>query len=230
MQKGQAIIEAMVLMLVLATLLVALMWLGRLQDIGLQLSHASRHNAFKFAYQKIDVMSANDMASYIQNSFWKNRNASNLINTTDFSIKDTQLSSYINTDKKFITAIKLFDELELDDKTIWQSMAAAEVGTLNKNFANLAKFDQQKLHIMRFTAIMRSSPTVSNDTEVQSRLANSPSVWANQAKHSINLGQKLNHRLQNIDSAWNRSLPEWDWLNGWVSSVPKRHLRTGGDL
>lgn len=230
MQKGQAIIEALVLTLVLASLLIAIMWLGRLQDIALHLSHASRHNAFRFAYQKIDLQAENNLADSVQNNIWLKRDGSNLINSADFILAETQKKPYISADKKFATAIKLFNQLELGDNAIWQSTASSDTGDLEQNFNSLAKFDRQKLQISRFTAIMRASPSISSDLQVQNKLANNPILWADQAQRSIPLGQSINQALQKIDSAWARSLPEWDWINGWVSSMPQRHLHKSGDL
>lgn len=230
MQKGQAIIESLILLLVLATIFLAIMWLGRLQDIGLQLNHASRHNAFKLAYQKMYLSADNSAVNYLQTNKWLSRNGSSLINNASFSINITNNNPYLYTHKKFINSLELIDELNLSDKLIWQSKAIANTGNLSKGFNSLAKFDLQKLQINRFTSIMRAPNTISDDRQVQLNLANSPSAWANQANYSINLGKQVSSRLQGIDQAWARDLPKWDWLGSWLSKLPKRHLNQGGVL
>lgn len=41
-QRGQALVEGLVILLVLLVLWVGIAWLGRLQDMGLQAVHGSR--------------------------------------------------------------------------------------------------------------------------------------------------------------------------------------------
>src|SRR5690606_8866933 len=50
-QAGQALVESLVVLTVLGSLWAGIAWLGRLQDAGLQLAHASRRAAFAHAHQ-----------------------------------------------------------------------------------------------------------------------------------------------------------------------------------
>lgn len=220
MQKGQALTEALILLVLLAALFMAVTWLGKLQDIGLQLNHASRHNAFKIAYQKQDLSTDSYLADYLSNSRWARQDGANLIGDFELAITPTEINPYKYANKKFVSSLALFDELKLVDKNLWQITAST----------NTAERNRPDLRLSRFTTILRDVPSIKDDAQVQTNLANSNSAWRRNSDQSIRLGQELTSRLKGLDKAWNRSLPDWDWLKSWTGEVPRRHLKAGGSL
>lgn len=237
MQKGQALAEALILLIILGALFVAIMWLGRLQDIALQLSHASRHSAFKLAYQKHDIAQDEYFADYLRNSSWLKRDGNNLPDNYELTVNNTNTNSYASAGKKFSQPLQLFDELKLADKQIWRFTASSLINgdnSVRSKDSNagytLANFDLQQLQLSRFTAIMRAVPSINSDEQVQNNLSDSPSAWGQMARHSIGIGQQVTNRLKGVDSGWGRSMPNWDWLKSWTARIPARHLSNRGGL
>lgn len=221
-QLGQAMIEALLLIIVLASLFIAVIWINKLQDIGLQLNHQSRNLVFKYAYQKTDIAD-ND---YLQKNIWLNRQTESLINNITINNKNNESGAYYLVGKNFGHILPLFDELKLGDSSILKTTVSASIGDLDKP-SRISNFDRNKLTISRYTSIMTDVKTIPNDSQIQENLRGSKTIWHSQANKSIALGHELEDKLQGIDQAWGRPLPNWDWLGRWASQLPARHLING---
>ena len=74
-QSGQSVVEALVLLLVLILMFMAIPWLGRISDIGLQQSSASRYAAFQLT-RDANTLIENDIKArfFLQPQHqWKDR-------------------------------------------------------------------------------------------------------------------------------------------------------------
>ena len=83
-QSGQSVVEALVLFLVLIMMFMAIPWLGRLSDIGLQQANASRYAAFQLTRHD-EGIDENDLKQRYflgEDHQWKDR-ANNDLLTSD---------------------------------------------------------------------------------------------------------------------------------------------------
>lgn len=230
MQTGQALAEALVVTSALASLWLAVAWLGRLQDVDLQLQHASRQAAFAFAHQEIpaDVLAADaalELAAPGQR--WQTRQGGVfLADAARVALAATSLEPLRQPGDAVSGADALHTELRLGDAAVWRASASVRTSGQGRHSIQLRDFDQQALSWQRQTAIMRGSGAAVGDLAVQSVLGGSLHAWGRWAQMSIGLGQQIDTRLQGVDAAWDRERPDWDWLQPWVGDIPSHHLST----
>lgn len=219
MQRGQAIVEALVVVIALASVLIAIRWLGDLQDIGLQLADASRDQAFKYAYQDNP-----DYKNYgLTAKPWLMRDGSALVQNIYAGKQDRGFGSSLALYQNKI--LPVFAELNFGDDYITVHSLTASTG-INPDPDGLSDFDRRYLQLNQHTAILAGTGAAIADSYVQDNLASSKYLWRTNADLSITAGQAATARLEKIDSAWGRSLPRWDWISPWTSWVPAKHLRS----
>ncbi|WP_322994898.1 hypothetical protein [Castellaniella sp.] len=228
MQTGQALAEALVVTGVLASLWLAVVWLGRLQDIDLQLLHASRRAAFAFAHQGVSAEAlAADTALELSapGQRWQTRRGQSfLAEAAQVGLQATAVVPLREPGDVVPDTGALRAELQLGDAAVWRAGAVVRTSGQDQAATRLQDFDRQALSWQRQTAIMRGSGAASDDVAVQSVLAGSPHAWGRWAQASIREGQVLDLRLQGVDAAWGRARPDWDWLQPWAGDVPEHHL------
>lgn len=228
MQAGQALAEALVVMGALASLWLAVAWLGRLQDVDLQLQHASRRVAFAFAHQGVSAEALAAEAALelsAPGQRWQTRQGQDfLAEAAQGGLQTTTAMPLRAPGDAVPDAGALRAELQLGDAAVWRASAAVYTSGQGQASTRLQDFDQQALSWQRQTATMRGSGAAADDIAVQSVLADSTHAWGRWAQESIRQGRVLDLRLQGVDAAWGRARPDWDWLQPWAGDVPDHHL------
>lgn len=240
-QAGQAVIEGLVVAGVLGSLAAAVLWLGGLQDVGLQLQHASRRVAFGHAHQGLglDQFSAG-VDGYLGSAGheWRTRRGDDLIRSRDPNRSGRSGESPVRVALERLAlepARQLGDgvagasrwrtQLRLGDANVWRARVSADTGSSRAVGDALHDFDRLGLRLDRHTAILSGTGAASDDTSVQRNLSDSEQAWGRLADASRREGLAVEQRVRALDGAWGRTLPDWDWLGAWAGEVPFGHLQ-----
>lgn len=227
-QSGQAIVEGLVVLGVLSSLWLGVAWLGRLQDVALQVGHASRHQAFALSHQgqEPDGLAIEPLPG----QSWQTRRGEAFLDVevmqSSFVLDARPSSLQLGGDAPATAAVQ--QDLQLGDRGVWVVSVYRQTAGEEQPGMDLQNFDRLRLGINRHTAIMRGTGAAVSDGAVQSRLAQAASVWAAQAERSIALGEQISGRMQAVDAAWGRADFKPDWLELWTGWVPAHHLNPGG--
>lgn len=228
-QGGQALAETLVALAVLGSLWAAIAWLGRLQDAGLQLAHASRRAAFAHAHQGLAPEALDAGADgYLDapGHRWRTRRGLDLLAAeARLALEPLDALAGRQAGDPVAGAADLRRELRLGDPTVWRAAARAETAGGEATTGALSDFDRLGLRLSRHTAILRGDGAAAGDADTQSILAGSPGAWADAAAASRSAGQSVLGRLRGVDAAWGRASPDWDWIDRWTGSVPRPHLQ-----
>lgn len=229
-QSGQALAESLVILGALGSLWLAVAWLGRLQDVDLQLLHASRRAAFSLAHQGVSSPEDSDAAAVLAapGHRWQVRPGGDLLaDAARIALEPTGQSPARQIGDGATHAAALREELRLGDKAVWRAHASVRTNGQARVSGGLRDFDQLALSWRRQTAILSGSGAAPDDEAVHAVLAASAHAWDHWAQASIRAGKDIDARVHGTDAAWDRARPTWDWLQPWVAAVPQRHLQTG---
>lgn len=228
-QNGQALAESLAVLGVLGSLWVGIAWLGRLQDIGLQLSHASRRAAFAHAHQGMVMADLPEPVSGYARApghIWQTRQGNPLLSAGVWVRLDAsaRVPEYRPGDP-VAGAAGLRQELALGLDFVWLARTGAYTTGLERTRRQLSDIDRPALSLQRHTAILSGTGAAAGDGAVQATLADSPRAWSGLADASRAAGSQADRRLRGVDEAWGRPRPTWDWLSSWAGQVPARHLK-----
>lgn len=228
-QGGQALVEALVVLVVLGSLWLGIAWLGRLQDVGLQLAHASRRAAFAHAHQGLapEALDAG-VDGYLDapGHRWRTRQGQDfLAAAVRLDLESLGAMAGRQAGDPVAGAADLRRELRLGDPAVRRAVARVRTAGGASTTGSLLDFDRLGLDLRRHTAILSGDGAAAGDADVQSVLAGSPRAWGSAASASRTAGQAVLGRLRSVDAAWGRALPDWDWTGPWTGSVPRPHLQ-----
>lgn len=231
MQRGQALVEALVAMIVLASAWVAVAWLGRLRDIDLQAMHASRHQAFAHAHQGMEspgeaVLRGPHLRGMGQR--WENRHGESLLSDAGARVFQSSHAPGRQPGDPAPAASAVRRELRLGDEAVWISEVDLATAGIGQPDGGPRDFDRLALRLRRHTAILRGAGAAPGDAQVQATLAGAGTLWAASADHSAGLARAVEARVRPLDAAWGRPDLRLDWLAPWTGRVPARHLHPGG--
>jgi hypothetical protein len=228
-QGGQALAEALVILVVLGSLWVGIAWLGRLQDVGLQLAHASRRAAFAHAHQGLPPQAlepGGDGYLDAAGQRWRTRQGQDfLAGAVHLRLRSMGVLHGPQPGDPVTGASAMRQELQLGDPAIWRAEVGVETAGSIATRGTLPDFDRLGLGLRRHTAILSGDGAAAGDGEAQSTLASSPHAWGNAATASRTAGEHILARLRGVDVAWGRALPDWDWIHAWTGSVPDSHVQ-----
>ncbi|MGS1116121.1 hypothetical protein [Castellaniella sp. UC4442_H9] len=240
-QNGQAVIEGLVVAGVLGSLVAGGIWLGGLQDVGLQLQHASRRVAFGHAHQGLqpdDLWTGVDGYLASPGHEWRTRRGDSLVHQGDrgpatgydklsvhAALESLMLQPSRQPGDDVAAAAQWRTELRLGNARVWRAGVSVSTGSGRHAGGALHDFDRAGLDLHRATAILAGSGAARDDATVQQTLANSTQAWGRLTDVSRHEGQALQRRLQRLDGAWGRAHPGWDWLSAWAGEVPAGRLR-----
>ncbi|TAN30724.1 MAG: hypothetical protein EPN31_02280 [Castellaniella sp.] len=240
-QAGQAMVEGLVVAGVLGSLVAAVLWLGGLQDVGLQLQHASRRVAFGHAHQGLrsDRFSMG-VDGYLASAGheWRMRRGDELVRSRDPGQAGLDGESPVRVGLERLAleptrqpgdgvagASRWRAQLRLGDANVWRASVSADTGSGRTVGGALHDFDRLGLGLRRHTAILSGTGAASDDPTVQRNLSDSEQAWGRLADVSRREGLAVEQRVQALDGAWGRALPNWDWLGAWAGEVPFGHLQ-----
>lgn len=238
-QSGQALVEALISMLILIVLWVGVGWLGRIQDLALHASHAARYSAFTATRHNTDTPEVPVFSGFFHHS--GNR-------WMDLRGQALQASIYPSVELVFNRHAPLSTDLQIggsnpgtaqlraDWETADKGVLTAEVhliptvllstGQSDTSLLRLGQFEVAYPHVRRHTAIMTGAGHSSSDLAAADRIANSALAWSEPVNQSYRLGRRVASVASQIDQAWNRPAPVFDWLHPWSEYVPQHHLRS----
>lgn len=236
-QSGQAALEALVSMLALAVLWVGVAWLGRIQDIALQASHAARYSAFMTTRQDTDTPEVEvSLASFegVGNQ-WSDRRGVALQSSVyqDISVnfaRASPMAPHVQIGGADRNITQLRQDWNSADKGILSAQVSLVPRTVSEHdddssLLKLHQFDQSYPRISRHTSIMTGSAHSSNDASAAKQIENSELAWSRTAGNSYRLGRRVDTVASRIDAGWGRPRPIFDWLHPWAEHVPGHHLR-----
>lgn len=235
-QSGQSVVEALVLFLVLIMMFMAIPWLGRLSDIGLQQANASRFAAFQLTRhdEGIDENDLKQRYFLSKDHQWKDRANSDLLTSDSIYVsldRDKKLDEHMQPGGKGSNQQTLRREWEIEDKGIATvaihtkpQYTQVDDKTHGAMSAGLSFLDQQVLNIHRHTSILTGAAHSASDLSAHRRSASSDLAWREAADASYESGKKVAEIAVPIDEAWNRPNPVFDWLTPWEGQLPRHHL------
>lgn len=235
-QSGQAVVESLVLLLVLIAMFMAIPWLGRLSDIGLQQANASRFAAFQLTRHEAGIDENDLKQRYFlsKDHQWRDRANNDVITSENIYLsldRDRKLDEHMQPGGKGTYQQTLRREWGIEDKGI----ATIAVNTKPQYTqvddsadrpmaAGLSFFDNQVLNIQRHTSILTGTAYSPSDLSAHQRSASSDLAWREAAEQSYESGKKVAEIAAPIDAAWERPMPVFDWLTPWQGHLPGHHL------
>ncbi|MEO6985799.1 MAG: hypothetical protein ABI155_10680 [Paralcaligenes sp.] len=242
-QRGQAAIEALVVLLVLLSLFVGIAWLLRFQDMALQAQHASRYAAFSlsrhFQLRPVDEIRRRYFSGPAHR--WTDRGGLKLLDPAQVSLQVTRpgaLSAVAQAGGAVPEAVLLRQGWQIEDAGIAQARVLAaprkpERHPLRKSDGlkvGMNQFDSWYPVLARHTAILIDAGHASGDQDTQRRVAQSGFGWGDNVAGSSRLGRQVQTAVQRLDQPWNRPEPEFDWLSRWAGFVPEHHLNVNQEV
>lgn len=235
-QSGQSIVEALVLFLVLLMIFMAIPWLGRISDIGLQQMNASRYAAFQLTRHEdgIDEKDLKHRFFLDKTHQWKDRADQDVINDEAIYItldRDKKLSQHMQPGGEGVNQSTLRQEWDIEDHgiatlAIHTKPQYTQVDDRSDDpmSIGLSFLDQQVLNIQRHTSILTGIAHSATDFDAHQRTARSALAWQEAADNSYESAKKVTEIASQVDSGWNRPGPVLDWLTPWEGQLPKHHL------
>lgn len=202
MQRGQALIEGVVIIPLLLLLMLAAHWL-----LNLQLQKARIQNkAANTAWFLSRVASSDATRESITQRLraLKTKDEGLMLSSTHLTVLDptTQI------------AADLTRQLDLRNDGLLHKVSYSEWETNPQ----LTSLKQQQSH----TVLVGAGHAVSPQW-VRRRIEQSTVLWADAQRNSRYVGQNIARYSAPVDSAWRRPAPSFDWLSKWEQSVPKRY-------
>lgn len=235
-QAGQSLVEALVLFLVLLVIFSAIPWLGRLSDIALQESQASRYAAFQLTRHEggIDESDLKTRFFTAGGEQWKDRQQKNIVPEEVISLSLTRvdkLSSAMQPGGQGRNQNTLREEWQLEDEGIarvsvvvkpqYSQSNAEDAGVMSPR---LSFFDNQVISLHRHSAILTGLGHQASDSAAHKRTAESALAWSEAAEASYETGKRVAEVATHVDAAWPRANPVFDWLQPWEGHLPSHHL------
>lgn len=225
--RGQALIEGVVVLVVLCGLWAASTWLFRLQDMALQVLHASRSVAFA-ATRGGSLSAATDLVRerYFSGPShqWRTRAGEPWLRAgrPELSV-DIQtspgLSPYAQPGAGAHGAAVLTSSLGVGDGVLTEAVVRLHPRALDTGASPLL--------IGRQSILVGAGHAV-DDADVVQRVGSSAAAWSVATGSSVSTGQALASVLEPLDRGWSRAAPDFDWLSRWLGDVPALHLNSSG--
>lgn len=235
-QSGQSVVEALVLFLVLLVMFMAIPWLGRLSDIGLQQANASRYAAFQLTrhHEGIDENDLKHRYFLDEDHQWKDRANNDLITSDSIYLslnREQKLGSHMQAGGEGSHQQTLRREWEIEDKGIATiavhtrpQYTQVDDKTDSAMSVGLSYLEQQVLNIHRHTSILTDAAHSASDLSAHQRSGSSDLAWREATEGSYESGKKVAEIAVSVDAAWERPNPVFDWLSPWEGQLPGHHL------
>jgi hypothetical protein len=238
-QRGQAAAEALLALLLLASLWVGTAWLLRWQDIAMQAQHASRYAAFAASRDAAAQPLEDIRHGYFSGPahLWRDRRGASLLSAERSEVslqfdRGQALSAAAQPGGAHADASDLRRGWLIEDAgMVTARVAVAAVAPAHSPPASgLAQFDAWRPTIRRHAVILAGAGHASSDAQAQQRVAGSALGWAVAADRSYALGRRVQSWAGGLDQPWGRVEPLFDWLGPWAGRVPDQHLRRAASV
>lgn len=241
-QRGQAVVESLLGLAVLAILLMLLAMVDRLQDLALRAAHASRFMAMSLVQGRdvsaIDVSLRRRFFDPAQHR-WVTRHGLSMTQggrRVGLSSSSLPPTSAMQVGQSRIGPLR--QELLAADSGIVVARVriAPQLGPVDRQSAEaspsglrLQAWDRMVLTLDRHTAMVANAGHAANDAAVADRLDAGEQAWRAAADRSRQAGRAVAQAMSRVDAPWGRPAPDFDWLRPWQDVVPADRLaRTGG--
>ncbi|MGG4603474.1 TadE family protein [Paenalcaligenes sp. Me131] len=201
-QRGQAIVESIIVLPVLMGLLFMAHWLLYAQHEKSRVQLAAAHGAFLRA----QLWSADYPLTEPQRKALWDAEATGL----QYSQTGYGWNEALDRESTSLAA-----EVRLEDEGIHQSSLQKRLS--HALFPSLALTQQHVVLVGSGSAVAAA--------QVRQRLEQAPQWWGKAADRSRRQVQNIEYFTGTVDKAWGRATPEYDWLRQWESSIPSRYER-----
>ncbi|NYT57550.1 hypothetical protein H0A65_01280 [Alcaligenaceae bacterium] len=239
-QRGQALVEGLLAMLVLVSIWVAVAWLGNLQDMALTAQHASRHAAFSYTRNPATYSIKDIRRQYFLGPAhqWNERSGNSMLASPldQISLNWDRSSILVQSAQVGGTnplARELRNDWGLLDKGIVRAQVYVTPGAKPVNLVSDSAVPASVLgledfnhypQLSRQTSILEGAGHAANDALAQQIVAQSALAWSDSAQASRMAGMKIDSVMTSIDAPWHRERPVFDWLGPWAGYVPEARL------
>ncbi|MGO3891110.1 MAG: hypothetical protein ACTJHW_09050 [Paenalcaligenes sp.] len=199
-QRGQAMVEGIVLFPVLVAVLVMAHWLLYAQHEKSRLQLAAAHGAFL----RTKLWSADLALTPQQRNALQRAEAKGM----QYSSESYDWEMGLRNETWVLAA-----EVHLEDSGLHQSRIQKTL-----DHALFPSLSLQQQHV-----VLVGSGDATDATAVRQRLEKAPQWWATAAQRSQTHVQRMASLVSDVDSAWKREGPERNWLQRWEHSIPMRY-------
>lgn len=199
-QRGQAIVEMLVLIVAILMLFWGLLWLQRWQQIKLQTQHHAALQAFKFSHShELSQDQEGLTTAYLLGLY-------------------SPIAHKEHTERQALGVMPA--QHQFLDVAQQEGLLGA---TQRWRFNSTAQGDGMQLRSQ--TSIWVGAAHANNDEQAVARLEASTSLWQYAQQNSVRTFKTLQPVISPVDAAWGRKTPSTDWLRPWQQSVPAHHLQ-----
>jgi len=194
--RGQAALEAVLALALLALLMHGVATVGALQFNGLRAAQLSRHAAFAAARGQADIPQGDGATVSEAAAQWLDASA---------QAGDGQV------------AVLAGDWLRADPRLRTAQASVHPVAAIP-----FAQRDgpASVLAMRRHTTLAANAGHASSDAAAAQRIEGSASGWSDAARRSRDAAQALHQRMQPVDAPWGRGAWSLDWLGAWADLAP----------
>lgn len=214
-QKGQAMLEMVVVTSSILLLIWGLVWLQRWQQVKVQTQHHAALSAFRFSQSyelgQVDAQ----LPSYIEGLY---SGISHQQNSQRLSLGEMAHGAFFIEQAQKEGVLGPSDRWRFESQSVQSNAPKTAIWSTNA-FAFLPS-----MAVKSQTSIWVGAGHAQSDKNMTQRLTASTSLWGHAQKTSqVTIGA-LSPFLQAVDLGWGRKAPTIDWLEPWQESVPVLHL------
>ena len=202
-QKGQAIIELLVVVAAVLAVFWGLLWLQRWQQVKLQTQHHAALQAFVFSQsyelgaEEIEMVAP----SYL-------------------------MGLYSPVAHEQSTTVEALGVMPTPHRLLESARQEGVLGTTQRwRFQSQALASGMQLQSQ--ISLWVGAGHANDDSQMVQRLAASTSLWRYAQDPSSTAIKALTPLIKPVDAAWGRAAPSSDWLSVWQESVPQPFLFGG---
>ena len=201
-QRGQAVIEAMVLVPLMGVLIWAVSWVGSLQFSAQQMSQASRKAAMAAAMGQ------------------------------PLSPRDAMTATGLNRRVEALTGVAALQVALLQDEWFGGELQLLSVHANANANANANPHPRAPhlvsavtAPITRYTRVAVGTGYAHGDKDAMHRIASAPTAWRQAQRLSVAQARRFESLVARMDGPWGRPSMQTDWLSAWADVVPVDRLK-----
>jgi hypothetical protein len=196
-QRGQAVVEAMLMMPLMGVLIWAVSWVGGLQFSAQQMSQASRKAAMAGAMGQ------------------------------PLSPRDAMKAIGLNRRVEALTDVAAQHVALLQDEWFGGELQLLSVhahANPNPNPRAPHLVSAFAAPITRYTRVAVGAGYAHGDKDARHRIANAPTAWRQAERLSVAQARRFESLVARMDGPWGRPSMQTDWLSAWADVVPGDRL------